>query len=244
MTAFKDHFSASADSYAQFRPTYPAALLDVLGAGDVVWEAGCGSGQLSRLLATRFGKVVATEPSAAQIAKAQPNVQVDYRCEPAEQCSLADASADLAVSAQAAHWFDLPAYYAEVRRVVKPGGRVALVGYANIEADPLVQPAIHAIYEGMLGAYWPPERRYVESRYADLAFPFNALQTPELYIEARLSMPALLGYMMSWSAVKAWQDATGKDARAPIEALLAAGWPEGELDMPFRWPLFVRLGVV
>ena len=51
---FKDHFSDRASGYASHRPVYPPELVDYLAAhcGDVhpltAWDAGCGSGQLSR----------------------------------------------------------------------------------------------------------------------------------------------------------------------------------------------------
>ena len=73
MAAFKDHFSALADTYASSRPTYPEALYDaiaaVVPASARVWEPGCGSGQATRGLAGRFAHVHATDPSAAQIAR-------------------------------------------------------------------------------------------------------------------------------------------------------------------------------
>lgn len=123
--SFKDHFSSAAAGYAAHRPTYPAELASFLASiaprHDVVWDAGCGSGQLSTLLVDRFTRVVATDASAAQIANATPHPRVEYRCASAEASGLPDGIADLAVVAQAVHWFDLDRYYAEVRRVTRPG---------------------------------------------------------------------------------------------------------------------------
>ncbi len=70
---FTDHFSTVAARYAAFRPHYPPALVDALAdltTGDVVWDIGCGSGQLTVHLATRFARVIGTDPAAAQIAAA------------------------------------------------------------------------------------------------------------------------------------------------------------------------------
>ena len=77
MNVFKDHFSAVAGDYAAARPEYPSALFDwiasVAPSPGLCWEAGCGSGQATRDLAARFGRVNATDPSAAQIALVRRN---------------------------------------------------------------------------------------------------------------------------------------------------------------------------
>jgi SAM-dependent methyltransferase len=120
MVMYADHFSAVAARYAAYRPHYPRALVDVLGAGDVAWDIGCGSGQLAVALAERFERVIATDLTQQQLDAAVPHPRVEYRRAPAEESGLADASVDLAVAAQAAHWFDWPRFIAEVGRVARP----------------------------------------------------------------------------------------------------------------------------
>src|SRR5690606_18449246 len=73
MTAmtFRDHFSRQASTYARYRPQYPAAVADLLRSlttGDTAWDIGCGNGQLTGALAERFARVIATDPSEAQLA--------------------------------------------------------------------------------------------------------------------------------------------------------------------------------
>jgi SAM-dependent methyltransferase len=126
VSGFKDHFSARAAAYAAYRPRYPTPLVGFLAgvapSTDVAWDCGCGSGQLSVDLTRRFTRVVATDASAQQLAQAVPHPRVEYRHAAAEGSGLLDGSIDVAVAAQAAHWFDLAAYYGEGRRVVEPGG--------------------------------------------------------------------------------------------------------------------------
>src|SRR3982750_2565617 len=97
--AFQDHFSGHATTYREARPQYPDALFDWLAreapARDRVWGAGCGNGQASVALASRFARVHASDPSANQIANAEARPNIAYRVEPAEMCSLPSASADL-----------------------------------------------------------------------------------------------------------------------------------------------------
>lgn len=131
--SFIDLFSGHAQLYAAARPTYPDQLIAEIAAlapaREQAWDAGTGNGQSARLLARHFAAVHASDPSAAQIAAAEPGERVTFAVEPAEQCSLPDRSCDLILAAQAAHWFDPARFGAEVRRVLRPGGIVAAIGY-------------------------------------------------------------------------------------------------------------------
>jgi len=82
-------------------------LAAIAPAQRLAWDSGCGSGQLSLLLAGPFARVVATDASPEQIARAAAHPNVDYRCARADASGLAARVADLATAAQAAHWFDL-----------------------------------------------------------------------------------------------------------------------------------------
>src|SRR5688500_16391696 len=99
----------------------------------MAWEAGCGSGQASRGLARVFEAVFATDPSAAQVAEAVAPGNVRFAVEPGERCSLPEASVDAVCVAQALHWFDRDAFFAECARVLKPGGVLVAWGYQDIE---------------------------------------------------------------------------------------------------------------
>ena len=137
---FKDLFSGHAGVYAQARPDYPPALFEWLarqcaGRG-LVWDAGCGNGQASVALAAHFDRVVASDPSAAQIAQAGAHPHVEYRVEAAEAPSLPDASVDLVTVAQAYHWFDHERFHAQVRRVAKPGAVIAVWTYGLSTVTP------------------------------------------------------------------------------------------------------------
>jgi ubiquinone/menaquinone biosynthesis C-methylase UbiE len=75
--------------------------------------------------------MIATDASAEQIASATRCDNVEYRVAPAEQTGLPDASIDLVTVAQALHWFDRERFFAEVKRVLRPGGVLALWVYAT-----------------------------------------------------------------------------------------------------------------
>lgn len=246
MTSFKDYFSESAGEYASYRPKYPdelaAFLASISGEGASAWEAGCGSGQLTHLLARHFTRVVATDPSADQLRHAPKLHNVEYRCVRAEESGLPARSADLCVAAQSAHWFDLEAYYGEVRRVGRSGAIVALITYALMRVDAELDELVRRFHETDLDPYWPPERRHVESGYATMPFPFGEMEAPEITMEARWTLPQLLGYMETWSGVRAL---IAKDGPARFDELagrMARKWGPPSRRRPVRWPLAMRVG--
>ncbi len=104
---FSDHFAKVAANYAGFRPTYPPALfawLTQAAAGhELAWDCGCGSGQASIALADYFQRVVATDASAEQIARAAAHPKIEFRVAGADASGLANHSADLITVAQALH---------------------------------------------------------------------------------------------------------------------------------------------
>jgi SAM-dependent methyltransferase len=242
---FKDHFSDVAAAYAAHRPSYPAALVDFLArlapARRLAWDAGCGSGQLSLLLAGPFERVVATDASPEQIARAAPHPKVEYRCAAAGVSGLPDSVVDLATAAQAAHWFDLPAYYAEVRRVARRGGIVALISYGVVTAGADLDAVIQPFYRGVLAAYWPPERRHVDDAYRSLPFPFEELDAPAFEIRLDWRLEDLVGYIGTWSAVWALQQAEGQGRLAALRRELGGAWGPAAVRT-VRWPLALRVG--
>jgi SAM-dependent methyltransferase len=243
MASFPDHFSTLAASYAAYRPHYPASLAGLLAdrcdRHDLAWDVGCGNGQLSVALAPRFTRVIATDPAQAQLDHAVRAPRVDYRCVPAEASGLADASADLAVAAQSAHWFDWPRFVAEAGRVVRPGGLVALVTYRNAEGPGDAGERIAAFYRA-IEPYWPNGRAHVNNGYRDLTLPWPAVAAPPIEMTARWTRDELVGYITTWSATSRHVAAHGEALLDELRADLAALWPDAELR-EVRWPLTLVL---
>jgi SAM-dependent methyltransferase len=248
MTSWKDHFSGHAADYSAFRPGYPQSLIDYLAtvapATGTVLDCGCGGGQLSVPLASRFERVIATDASAQQIAHAEAHPQVEYRTAPAEASGLPDASVDLVTVAQAAHWLDLPAFYGEVRRVAKSGGVVALITYGIHKVTPEIDAVVARFYADTIGPYWPPERRLVEEGYRSLPFPFAEFAAPGLAIEEHWDLEQLLGYINTWSAVQKATQALGSSPMPSLADAVAPFWGEPSSARTVIWPLTVRAGRV
>lgn len=247
MAEFKDYFSTASAHYAAYRPAYPRALIDFLAdsapGSSLALDCGCGSGQLSTLLAERFARVVAIDASAEQIAHAAAHAGVDYRVAPAERSGLPDGCADLITVAQAAHWFDLEAFYAEARRVARAQAVLALVAYGLLRLeDKACNKVMLRFYSEDVGPYWPPERRIVEDGYRSLAFPFAEIAPPPLAIEVFWDLDALVGYAGTWSAVKAASKGLGRDPTEALRAELAQIWGAPGAKKRVCCPLSLRIG--
>jgi SAM-dependent methyltransferase len=244
----QDHFSTQASGYAKARPTYPAGLfaeLARLAPGHALgWDAGSGNGQAAVALAGHFERVLATEPSAAQLAAAAPHPRVRYHQAAEKAPMLADVSVDLLTVAQAAHWFDRPAYYAEVRRVARPGAVVALWTYALCAITPELDAAIYRFYDDVVGPYWPPERIHCMNGYRDLDFPFSELAFPAVAMELDWDLDGLLDYLATWSAVVRYRKERGHDPLPQLRAGLLPLWGEPALPRRVVWPLTGRIGRV
>lgn len=245
---FKDHFSTGSDAYAAYRPTYPAKLVEELAnvspGHKLALDCGCGTGQLSVLLAERFESVMATDASAAQINKAEPHKRVSYRTALAENSGLDDSTADLITVAQAAHWLDLKKFYTEVRRVARPHAVLALITYGVLHVEGDAEPAVQKFYYEIVGPYWPPERRHVEDGYRSLPFPFREIPFPSLSMEVSWTLADLRGYISTWSATKAAEKALGMDTVMQFEAQVRECWGDPQTPRRVEWPLSLRIGRV
>lgn len=240
-----DHFSRQAALYRASRPDYPPELFsflaDVAPAGDLALDCATGNGQAALGLARHFADVVATDLSPAQLAQRRSHPRVHYVAAIAEQLPIVDRSVDLVTVAQALHWLDLPAFFAEVRRIARPGAVIAAWTYGLARVTPAIDAIVSRLYSEIVGAYWPPERALVESGYRDLPFPFEPIQAAPLSLRTDWPLDRLVGYLGSWSAVQRCKDATGSDPVASVREALAAAWG-GAASRAVVWPLALRVG--
>jgi SAM-dependent methyltransferase len=141
--AASEGYGRSAEAYERGRPDYPAAAVEFLaarlglGPRRTVVDLAAGTGKLTRPLLATGAEVIAVEP-VAEMRAAIPAAARALEGT-AEAIPLAEASADLVTVAQAFHWFDCDAALAEIHRVLRPGGTLALVWNRRRMDDPLNQ---------------------------------------------------------------------------------------------------------
>jgi SAM-dependent methyltransferase len=184
---------------------------------------------------------VATDPSAAQIGNAAPHANVSYRVEPAETSSLATGSVDLITVAQALHWFDFERFYTEVKRVLKPTGVVVAWTYALNEVTPAVDAVVRHLYREIVGAYWPPERQYVDACYRTIPFPLTEIQAPSIRMETNWTLHDYVSYLHTWSATQRYRQTNNRNPIELISDSLTSAWGAQELRT-ILWPIHIRAG--
>jgi SAM-dependent methyltransferase len=240
-----EYFSAGSSDYARYRPRYPEDWFDWLAAQcaerSLAWDCACGSGQATEELARRFEKVIATDASAAQLQNAPLLPNVEWRLASGEASGLGAGRVDLVTVAQALHWLDLPRFLQECYRVLKPEGIIAVWGYGIASlSHPSANQIFQDFYHGVVGEYWPKERRMVEEGYAGIDFPFQEIPVSAFEMVQSWDVEHLAGYCSSWSATDRYRKATGHD---PIPELRAKLTRElGSAPTEIRWPFFAKVG--
>lgn len=237
-------YGAYAEEYAQARPSYPDELyawLASLVPAEMAWDCGTGSGQAARGLAAHFTRVIATDLDARQIAQATPIENVEYRVAAAERSGLADGSVDLVSAATAMHWFDLPAFWREVERVVRPGGVLAAWSYHGCVIEEPFTELFERFYRETLRPHFPDAVEMVDGRYEDLRLPGTPLDPPAFRLAGPWTKDGLLDFIESWSGVREYHELHRSHAVATIRDELDDLWGDPSRVRELRWPLFVRV---
>jgi ubiquinone/menaquinone biosynthesis C-methylase UbiE len=242
----KDNFSMQAKNYANFRPRYPQTLYDFIYNNVTVFDkaldVATGNGQVAATLAKKFTEVYATDISKQQLAEAPQLSNVFYTAEAAENASFPNNYFDLITVAQAIHWFDFSKFYATVKRMLKPEGMIAVIGYGLLTINDKVDPWLHHFYKDITGPYWDKERKYIDELYKTIPFPFNEIPAPRLQIEYHWTREQFIGYINTWSAV---QHFIKTNKRHPVSDELKHKlndlWPDDAIHK-ISFPLLIRTG--
>lgn len=239
-------FENNGANYAAFRPTYPSglvkALADLCPRQHRALDVGCGTGQLTTLLSEHFTQVIGTDASQSQLASAQTADNIRYLHEPAEKTSLENHSVDLIVVAQAAHWFDLNAFYQEVKRIATPDAIIALISYGVPYIESTANASFQQGYWQLTHTFWPEERKHVENNYLELPFPFRPLDFPDFFIHKDLNFDEMVGYIRTWSAYKNAQKQAQTHAFETFFTQLEHAWGTKTKRHPITWPISVKVG--
>jgi SAM-dependent methyltransferase len=152
-TSSLSYFSDRSEDYEKYRPIHPASAIDAIlsdfGSPTqlVAADVGAGTGIGARLLADRGVRVIVIEPNADMRMAATPHEKVEFLTGAAEQIPLESATVDLVTSFQAFHWFDFTKSLQEFRRILKPGGQLALIWSFWDQSDAVSKEYTRLIFE-------------------------------------------------------------------------------------------------
>ena len=227
-------FARSVEAYERARPEYPpeaiawlAQELD-LRPGRTVVDLAAGSGKLTRPLAALGCEVIAIEPVAEMRAAIGPTARALDGT--AEAMALPDDSADAVTVGQAFHWFDGPKALAEIERVLRRGGALALVWNRR----PSESSDLHAAISAMIDPYRGDAPAHASGAWRD-AFAGRELTEQHFEFIQRLDADGLADRVGSTSFVAALDDAT----REPLLARVRALAPDGPVDVPYECEIHV-----
>lgn len=195
---------------------------------DVCVECGAGQGEVTAFLSATFARAIATDASPPQAGSPHG---VPILAARAEHLPFADASADLVVSMQALHHFDVPAHLREARRILRPGGIFAALCWGEIVLPDALRPVYRPVFAA-LAPFWEPERAWVVSGYRGLPFAGAPVPLPAAGLRRRTGIAGLNGEIARWSAARA---ATRAGVAIPLPGPAGPANPPGTFDL--AWPL-------
>lgn len=248
MKEVKDNFSKQAKGYSKFRPVYPQALFDEIlshvSERNSCWDCATGNGQIATVMSDHFNEVVGTDISDKQLGSAVRKANLNYLNCRAEQTPFEDDSFDLITVGQAVHWFDFEAFNAEVKRVSRSNGVIAVIGYGLMYVNDEFDELLLKFYNETIGKYWDSERKHIDSHYSTVPFPFEEIHLNHKYsINVNWNRNQLQGYLNTWSSVNRYISQNGQN---PVDSFIkelhdSGVWNE-EQQHDVHFPLFVKLG--
>jgi len=227
------------ENYAKYRPSYPSQIATyvmnflekqkVPSKPQLMLDIGCGSGQATQVFQPFFERIIGFDVSPEQIyqaTKQNKHKNIEFLQGSATNLPVEDGSVDLMVAATAVHWFNVPAFFKEVKRVLKPSiGCLAIIGYSlpyirllsndNQSASTAATKLFENIYlEGfmensaLLNIKMPYQDRYA-SIYDKLPFEIKE-RNDSFRISYEVSLADLCGLIKSTTSYENYQDKSMK----------------------------------
>jgi ubiquinone/menaquinone biosynthesis C-methylase UbiE len=221
---------------------YPQQLHDfLLGAAEargLAVDAATGLGFAALPLAHHFDRVLAVDKEPRVLRKALVRPRLHYLVAAAESLPLPSDCVDLLTVAQALHHLDLDRFYAEAKRVLRPRGVIACWCFGKHDLANHLDRHYRGIYR-TLEPYWPPERRLVVEGYADLAFPFERIASPQITLSAHWRQEDFHTYLRSWTAFRRY---VGEGNGDLLDEMQRHSWGESEERRQISWPIHLLIG--
>ena len=227
-------FGSAAEAYDRGRPDWPVALLDAVpvSAGSEVLDLAAGTGKLTRLLATRH-RVVAVEPDDAMRALI---TGADVQAGTAEAIPVPDDAVDAVFVGEAFHWFDAERAVAEIARVLRPHGVLAVGFHSWDEFEPPLPEAARNVLVAAQERFGPPGGPKVQSGEWKrvLPGPFEELRHTEIRHVNAFDRDRIVALFASMSNVARQPD----DIRTAFAAELLEVIPEAPRTLALTLDLY------
>jgi len=236
-----DRFLGRVEDYAKYRPSYPAAAIDLLVThcglkpGTDAVDLGSGTGILSALLLQRGARVFGIEPNREMRCYSDLALRGEFYSEPgtAENTHMPDRFFDLLVAGQAFHWFDPQRSRVEALRILKPGAWAALLWN---ERQTGVIPFLED-YEALLRRYAPEYDAVARLRAAEGGIGEFFGRQPQFAIfpnQQVLDLDGLAGRVMSSSYAPTRERPEYVPLMAGLRELFDRHQSDGKVVFPYR----------
>lgn len=227
-------FGSGAEAYDRHRPGWPAeaverALRELgLGRDSTVVDLAAGTGKLTRELRPRVARVVAVEPSGdmlGQLREVVPDVEALEGT--ADAIPLADASVDGVFVAEAFHWFATSEAVAEIARVLRPGGGVALLwNIYELGDDDWLEKFGGVIAQRLAPALTAVNRNRPESWQAAFdGSPFGPFEQFDVRHEVRTDSDGLVAHVGTWSHTRVLDESARAELMRELGTVLRREHP-------------------
>lgn len=239
-----DAFGRAAREYELGRPEWPAQLVDRvsgelgLGPEATVLDLGAGTGKLTRALVPRFARVVAVEPDDAMRAVLEAVVPgADARAGSAEGIPLGEDEVDAVFSGEAFHWFATPATVAELTRVLRPGGGLAIFWNIPLEHPDVGEEAESAIDEAFSRGGTPGLPRVLSGEWREPleGSGFEELHETDLERELVTDRERWIANLLSVSSIAVQPDEDRDAFAARMRDLVPPGELRGRVRTVAYW---------
>jgi ubiquinone/menaquinone biosynthesis C-methylase UbiE len=241
---FKDYFSKQAAEYAKYRPGYPDELFKYLSSitegHQRAWDCAAGNGQAALKLTPFFDEIIATDASENQIKNAGAHPKIKYRVAVAENSGIELHSVNLITVATAIHWFNLIKFYEEVKRVLVPGGTLAIWNYAWANVNQMADSLIHRYVYEIVGSYAAPDFWKGINSETEIDFPFSRIKTPEFKIEREWDLKDYINFVMTWSPTQHYIKANNSNPIEKIFEELKKAWGDENEKKKITWKLTLK----
>lgn len=238
-------YSPYAKQYAKSRPGYPEELFKYLASlidnHNVAWDCATGSGQAALSLVKYFDKVIATDVSREQIKNAVQHSRIEFRVCPSENSGISDNSVNLITAASAVHWFNLPEFYREAKRVMAAEGVIAVWTYHVGYIEPPFNDLFLRFYRDILSPYFSEGARLVDNRYADIVLPGKQIESKNLFVSVKWKLSDMFNFIESWSGTQEYRKRNGENPVSLIETDLRKLWGNPQQIHTLRWPIFIKI---